>query len=139
MTTRILLAALALAWVVAFAALVWMVTLVGYLPHQLRFLLTDMDPVLQACAVLSVVSAAIGIISMRGGGRPRPVIGVGGALGWGVLGALLGAATARIGLICMNPPIPFAVYAPYYAEALVVLLTGLTGALLCLGLRRPRA
>ena len=75
------------------------------------------------------------------GTRPRPVIGVGGAFGWGALGALLGAANARNGLINMNPLIPFAIYAPFYAQALIVLLVGLTGALVGLVLlsrRRPR-
>ena len=141
MKTRILIGALGIAWVATLAGLVWMINLVGYLPSQLHFLLTDMDPVLMACVVLSVVSAAFGILSTRAGKRPRPVTGVGGALGWGVLGALLGAANARNGLIAINPPIPFAIYAPNYAEALIVLLVGLTGALLCLGvlsLRRPR-
>lgn len=141
MTTRILLVVLGVAWVATLAGLVWMINLAGYAPHQLRFLLTDMDLVLKACVVLSVVSAVIGIISMRGGTRPRAVIGVGGAVGWGILGALIGAANARIMLINMNPPIPFAIYAPNYAEALIVLLVGLTGAVLGLTLlsrRRPR-
>ena len=38
----------------------------------------------------------------------------------------------------MNPPIPFAIYSQFYAEALIVLLVGLTGALLCLGLLSRR-
>ena len=141
MTIRILLISLSLAWVVAFAGLVWMVNLAGIRPDQLRFLLTDMDLVLKACAVLSAVSAVIGILGVRAGARRRAVIGIGGAFGWGVLGALLGAASAQNGLFCMTGPIPFANYAPAYAEALIVLLVGLTGALLGLGLlgrRSPR-
>jgi hypothetical protein len=137
MTTRILLVALGVAWVVAFAGLVWMMTLAQLRPHHALLLLIHLDFVLKACVALSVVSAAIGIISLRAGARPRPLIGVGGAFGWGVLGALYGVAGAWTGLIS----IPFAVYAPYYAEALIVLLVGLTGALLCLGLlsrRTPR-
>ncbi len=140
MTTRILIVALAIACVVALAGLVWMINLAGYAPNQLQFLLTDMDLVLKACVVLSVVSATIGIIGVRAGARRRAVIGFGGAFGWGVLGALVGAANAKNMLINMNPPIPFAVYAPNYAQALVVLLVGITGALLGLGLlsfRRP--
>ena len=134
MTTRILLVALGVAWVAALVGLIWMMTLAGMRPRDLLSLLIHMDFVLEACAVLSVVSAAIGIISLRAGARPRPVIGVGGAFGWGALGALYGAASAQNGLICINPPIPFAIYAPAYAEALIVLLIGLSGALLCLGL-----
>lgn len=141
MTIRIPLIVLTIAWVVAFAGLVWMINLAGLAPTQLRFLLTDMDLVLKACVVLSVVSAVFGIIGVRAGASRRALIAAGGALGWGVLGALLGAASARIMLINMNPPFPFAIYAPNYAEALIVLLVGLTGALLGLALlsrRRPR-
>jgi hypothetical protein len=141
MTTRILLVALGTAWVVAFAGLVWMMSLAGMRPDDLLPSLIYLDLVLKACLILSVVSAAIGIFSLFAGARPRPVIGVGGAFGWGVLGALLGAATARNGLINMNPPIPFAIYAPFYAQALIVLLVGLTGALVGLALlsrQRPR-
>jgi hypothetical protein len=140
MTTRILLVALGVAWGVAFAGLVWMMTLAQLRPHHALLLLINLDPVMTACVALSVLSAAIGIISLRAGARPRPLIGVGGAFGWGVLGALYGAAGAQNGLVCINPPIPFAIYAQHYAEALIVLLIGLTGALVCLGLlsrRRP--
>ena len=141
MKTRILLIAVTLAWAVAFAGLVWMLNLGGMRPHDALLLLIHLNFLLKACVILSVVSAAIGIFSLFAGKRPRPLTGVGGALGWGVLGALLGAANAQNGLICINPPIPFAIHAPAYAEALIVLLIGLTGALLCLGLlsiRRPR-
>jgi hypothetical protein len=141
MKTRILLIALTIAWAATLAGLVWMMMLAGMRPHDLLPSLIYLDLVLKACVILSVVSAAIGIFSLFAGKRPRTVIGVGGAFGWGVLGALLGAANARNGLINMNPPIPFAIYAPAYADAFLVLLIGLTGALLCLGLlslRRPR-
>lgn len=138
MKTRILLIALTIAWVVALAGLVWMINLSGMLLHQLRYLLTDMDLVLKACVVLSVVSAAIGIVGVRAAERPRPWIGIGGAFGWGVLGSLLGAANAQNGLIAINPPIPFAIYAPFYAQALIVLLVGLTGALVGLALLSRR-
>ncbi|TAJ63899.1 hypothetical protein [Brevundimonas sp.] len=141
MTTRLLLGALAIAWVVALAGLVWMMTLAQLRPHHAFLLLIHLDPVMRACVALSVVSAAIGILSLRAGARPRPLIGVGGAFGWGVLGALYGAASAQNMLICINPPIPFSIYAQPYAEALIVLLVGLTGALLglgLLGLRSPR-
>ncbi|HZW16094.1 MAG TPA: hypothetical protein VFF66_07545 [Brevundimonas sp.] len=139
MTTRILIVALVLAWVATLAGIAWLMTRAGMRPHHAPYLLTDMDLVLKACAALSVVSAAIGIIGVRAGARRRAVLGLAGALGWGVLGGLLGAATARIGLIDLNPPIPFSVYAPGYAEALVVLLVGLTGALLGLGLLSRRS
>ena len=138
MKTRILLVVLTIVWVVALAGLVWMMNLGGMRPHHLLPSLIHLDYVLKACVILSVVSAAIGIISIFVGTRRRAVIGIGGALGWGVLGALLGAAGAQNGLINMNPPIPFAIYAPLYAQALIVLLVGLTGALLCLGLLSRR-
>lgn len=134
MTTRILLVALALAWVVALAGLVWMISLAEMRAHDVLSILIHLNFVLKACVVLSVVSAAIAIISLCVGARHRALIAVGGALGWGVLGALYGAASAQNGLIAINPPIPFAVYAPQYAKALIVLLVGLTGALLGLGL-----
>jgi len=134
MTIRILLVALGIAWVVALAGLVWMMTLAQLRPHHALLLLIHLQLVMKACVVLSVVSAAIGIVSLRDGARPRPLIGVGGAFGWGGLGALYGAAYARSGLISMNPPIPFAIYSQAYAEALLVLLAGLTGALIALGL-----
>jgi hypothetical protein len=140
MTTRILIVALAIAWVVALAALVWMMSLAQLRPHHALLLLIDLNLVLKACVLLSVISAAIGMLSLRAGARPRLRIGVGGAFGWGALGGLYGAAGAQSGLINMNPPIPFAIYSQFYAEALIVLLVGLTGALLCLGLlsrRRP--
>ena len=140
MTTRILLVALGIAWVVALAGLVWMMTLAQLRPHHALLLLINLQLVMTACVVLSVVSAAIGIVSLRAGARPGPWIGIGGAVGWGGLGALYGAAGAQSGLINMNPPIPFAIYSQAYAEALIVLLVGLTGALLGLGLfsrRRP--
>jgi hypothetical protein len=140
MTTRILIVALAIAWVVALAGLVWMMTLAQLRPHHALLLLIHLNLVMMACTVLSVVSAAIGILSLHAGARPRLWIGVGGAFGWGALGGLYGAAGAQSGLINMNPPIPFAIYSQFYAEALIVLLVGLTGALLCLGLlsrRRP--
>ncbi|MDI6625742.1 MAG: hypothetical protein QME55_13505, partial [Brevundimonas sp.] len=73
--------------------------------------------------------------------RRRAVIGFAAAFGWGAVGGLLGAVSARNGLICTNDPVPFAVYAPNYAEAFLVLLIGLTGALLGLALldrRGPR-
>lgn len=141
MKIRILMVVLGIAWVVVFVGVVWMMTLGGMRPHHALYLLIDLDIVLKACAVLSVASIVIGLINGRGGVRTRALIGVGGALGWGVLGAAYGAARARNGLINMNPPIPFSIYAPNYAEALLVLLIGLTGALLGLGLlslRRPR-
>lgn len=141
MKTRLLLIALTIAWAVALAGLVWMMNLAGMRPHHLLPSLIHLDVLLKTCVILSVVSAAIGIISLFVGTRPRAAIGVGGALGWGVLGGLLGAANAQNGLINMNPPIPFYIYAPAYADALIVLLVGLTGALICLGLlglRRPR-
>ncbi len=139
MTTRRLLAALGLVWLAALAGVVWMMTLAGMRPHHALWLLVDTDIVLKACAALSVASAAFAIVSARTGARPRARTGVAGALAWGVLGALYGAANARSMLIDINPPIPFAVYAPNYAAALLVLLIGLTGAIPgLLSLRRPR-
>lgn len=75
MTTRILLVALAIAWLVALAGLVWMMTLAQLRPHHALLLLINLDPVMTACVALSVLSAAIGIISLRAGARPRPLIG----------------------------------------------------------------
>jgi hypothetical protein len=140
MLTRTMLVALAVAWVAALAGLVWMVMLAGMRPRHLPYLLSDMDMVLKACAALSVVSAVIGVIGVRAGTRRRAVFGLAGAFGWGAVGGLLGAANARDGLINMNQPIPFYVFSPNYAEAFLVLLVGLTGALLGLTLlsrRRP--
>jgi len=141
MKTRILLIALTIAWVATLAGLGWMMNLGGMRPHHLLLSLIHLNFVLKACVILSVVSAAIGIFSLFAGKRPRPLIGVGGALGWGVLGTLYGTASAQNGLICINPPIPFSLYAPAYADVFIVLLIGLTGALLYLGVlsrRRPR-
>ena len=107
MTTRILLVALGIAWVVALAGLVWMMTLAAMRPHHALLSFTIMDPVLKICVALSVASAAFGMLSGLAGLRARARLGVGGALGWGVVGALLGAAGARNMLINMNPPIPF--------------------------------
>lgn len=140
MTTRILLV-LGIAWAVALAGVVWMMTLAGMRPHHALLSFIDMDPVLKICVALSIASAAFGMLSGFAGSRIRARLGVGGALGWGASGALLGAADARNMLINMNPPIPFSIYAPNYAEALIVLLVGLTGAILALGLpslRGPR-
>lgn len=130
MTTRLLTVALGLAWVAALVGLIWMTTLAGMRPSDLLYMLFDIDIVLNACAALSVVSAIIGIVGARAGVRRRAQLGLAGALGWGGLGGLLGAANARNMLISINPPIPFSVYAPNYAEALLILLVGLTGALL---------
>lgn len=141
MTARALLIAAAVAWVAALVGLVSMMMLGGMRPQDVLFLLTYMDPVLKAFAVLSVVWAAIGITSVRAGARDRAAISMLGAFGFGALGAVLGAANAPNGLICINPPIPFAIYAPDYAQALIVLLVGLSGAILCLALlahRGPR-
>ncbi|MCS6626420.1 hypothetical protein N0B44_26210 [Roseibacterium beibuensis] len=140
MTTRILLVASVVAWVAALVGLVWMVVLAEIRPRYLPWLLIHMDIVLQACAVLSVVSAVIGILGVRAGARRRAVTGFSAAFGWGVLGGVLGMAGARVMLINMNPPIPFYVYAPGYAQAFLVLLVGLTGAILglvLLGRRGP--
>jgi hypothetical protein len=137
MTIRNLLIALCLAWIVAAAGIGWLMNLAGMRPEHLPFLLIYGDIVMKGLVALSVVSAAMGVVRARA----HAVVGAGWALGWGALGALYGAATARMMLINMNPPIPFYVYAPNYAEALLVLLVGLTGAMLCLGLikaRRPR-
>ena len=106
MKTRILFVALGIAWVIALAGLVWMMTLAQLRPHHALLLLIHLNFVLKTCVVLSVVSAAIGILSLRAGARPRPWIGVGGALGGGALGGLYGAAGAQSGLINMNPPDP---------------------------------
>lgn len=136
---RTLLVALAIGWVAALAGLVWMMTAAGARFHHVPFFLIDMNILLKACALLSVASAVIGIVSVLVGARPRLWIGVGGAAGWGVLGGLYGAAGARSMLINMNPPIPFSIYASNYAEAFLVLLIGLTGAMLCLGLFAARS
>jgi hypothetical protein len=136
MTIRNLLIALGIAWILAAAGMLWMAGLAGIRPRHLPYLLTDMDIVMKVFVALSVVSAAMGVVRAR----THTGVGAGWALGWGVLGALFGAATARMMLINMNPPIPFYVYAPNYATALLVLLIGLTGAILCVGLitvRRP--
>jgi hypothetical protein len=137
MTIHNLLIALGLAWIVAASGIGWLMNLAGMRLEHLPFLLIYADIVMKGLVALSVASAAMGVVRARS----HAGVGAGWALAWGVLGALFGAATARMMLINMNPPIPFYVYAPNYATALLVLLIGLTGAILCLGLlsrRRPR-
>ncbi|MBL0968732.1 MAG: hypothetical protein IBJ02_06430 [Brevundimonas sp.] len=135
MTIRILLVGLVVAWVATLAGLAWMMSIARAGPEDVGFLLMYSDIVLKICAFLAVASTVVGVVSAR----PQARIGVCAALVWGVLGGLYGAAYARSGLINMNPPIPFEVYAPSYAQALLVLLIGLTGAILTTltGLRRP--
>lgn len=105
MTTRTLLVASAVAWVAALVGLVWMIVLAEFRPRYLPSLLTEMDMALQACAVLSVVSAVWAVFSVRAGARRRAVLGIAGAFGWGAVGGLLGAVSARNGLICTNDPL----------------------------------
>lgn len=112
--------------------------LAGMGPRRLPYLLLDMDTVLKTCGVLSVVSAIIGFISLRAGARSGATVGFAGAFAWGLVGSVLGTAGARSMLINMPPPISFAVYAPNYAAALLVLLIGLTGALVGLALLSRR-
>lgn len=126
MTIRILLVGLGVAWVATLAGLAWMMSIGRAGPEDVGFLLMYSDIVLRICAFLSVASTVIGVAAAR----PLAWIGFCAALAWGVLGGLYGAAIARSGLINMNPPIPFEVYAPSYAQALLVLLIGLTGAIL---------
>lgn len=130
MLIRILIAVLGIAWVVTLIGTIWLLAIAGLHPRYLISWLSIMELGMQLCAVLSIVSTAFGVISLRSGARRRAWFGFGGAFGWGVLGGVYGASIARMVLINMNPPIPFSVYAIGYAEALVVLLVGLTGTLL---------
>ncbi len=131
---RALFIALAITWVAALAGLVWLMAVADARLHHIPDLLIGTNPLTKVCVILSVASTVAGVISAFVGARSRPMIGVGGAFGWGALGALYAAANARNMLINMNPPIPFAVYAPNYAAALIALFLGVTGAILCLGL-----
>jgi hypothetical protein len=127
---------LCLAWLVALAGVVWLGSAAGMRLVHVPLLLQHADYVTKTLAALSVISATLGFVR----GPTHASVGAAWALGWGALGAIYGAATARMMLINMNPPIPFYVYAPNYAEAAFVLLVGLTGAILCLvaaSLRRP--
>lgn len=130
------LLALSLAWLAASAGVLWLAVVAGMRIVHVPLLLEHADYVTKALVALSVISAVLGVVRARSHAR----VGAAWALGWGALGAIYGAATARMMLINMNPPIPFYVYAPNYAEAAFVLLIGLTGAILCLvaaSLRRP--
>jgi hypothetical protein len=127
---------LGLAWLAAAVGVVCLAVAADMLLVHVPLRLMHGDFVLKGLAALSVISAVLGVVRAR----THAVIGAGWALGWGALGAVYGTATARLMLINMNPPIPFYVYAPNYAEAAFVLLIGLTGAILCLvaaSLRRP--
>jgi hypothetical protein len=138
MTARILLIAAAVAWVATLAGLVWMVDAAGMLAADVLWVLRHLNFMPMAFVVVSGLMGVAGIVCAVLGRRAKAFIGASGAFGWGAVGALYGAAGARTGLIGMNPPIPFAVYAPSYAEALIVLLIGLTGAVLSLAVLNAR-
>lgn len=134
MSIRILTVTLGVAWAVTLIGIIWLLAIAGLHPRHLLSWLSVIELGMQLCGVLSIGSVVVGIVNLRAGARRRAVIGFASAFGWGVLGALYGASGARNVLINMNPPIPFYIYAPAYAEALVVLLVGLTGTLLGLAL-----
>jgi hypothetical protein len=115
-----------------------MVVLAEYRPRYLPGLLTEMD------MAAAGVRGAVGRLGRdrnprRARRRPAPRRAwLRRGLRLGAVGGPLGAVNARNGLICTNDPIPFATYAPNYAEAFLVLLIGLTGAILGLVLLSRR-
>lgn len=138
MTSRNLLIAAGIAWVLALSGLVWMMNAAGmspaYLPDNLEF-------VSLACAVLAGLAGALGIVGGLIGSRVTALAGAGGAVGWGLLGALYVEMIVQQVLASVGPT-RLAVVAVSHAEALTVLLIGLTGAVVSLGLlqlRRPRS
>ena len=137
MTSRNLFVAAAVAWVLALAGLVWMMNAAGmspvYLPDNLNFVST-------ACTALAGLAGLLGIVGGLIGSRATALAGAGGAAGWGLLGALYVEMIVQQVLASVGPT-RLAIVAVSHAEALTVLLVGLTGAVASLGLlqlRRPR-
>ena len=97
---------LSIAGVVTLIGIIWLLAIAGLHPRQLLLWLSTMDPVFQLCCVLSIGSAAFSVVSLRGGSRRHAWIGVASAFGWSIVGAALSAATARTGLIAINPRSP---------------------------------
>lgn len=127
MIARILLIAAAIAWAATLAGMVWMMGAAQMSLDNALAMLVHLPFMLKAFAGLAILGAAIAVVGAPRGARRRAWIGVSAAAGWGVLGALYGQANARGGLISINPPYPFAIFAVGYAEALMVLLIALTG------------
>lgn len=133
MTARILLIAAAVAWVTALAGLVWMMDAAELRAHELPLMLIHLDPVILGFVLASGLMGAIGVAGALARDPARIQIGAGDAVVCGVAGALLVEYQMRTGLICINPPIPFAYDAVNHTQALMVLLTGLTGTVVSLG------
>lgn len=139
---RILFIAAAVAWVAALAGLVWMTGAAELRAIELPLLLIHLDPVILGFVLASGLTGAIGVAGAVVRDPARIQIGAGDAAVAGVSGALLVEYQMRTGLICINPPIPFAYDAVSHTQALMVLLVGLTGAVLSLAVaasRRPVA
>lgn len=134
MTNRNLLIAAVVAWLVAIAGLVWMLIAAGmspaYLPGNFGF-------ISGAWAVLAGLAGGLGIIGGLVGSRATALAGAGGAVGWGALGALYVEFIIQQTLASVGPT-RLAIVAVSHAEALSVLLIGLTAAVVALALLQRR-
>lgn len=129
MTIRNLLIAAVVAWLAAIAGLAWMMSAAGmspaYLPDNFGFMSG-------ACAVLAGLAGGLGVVGGLVGSRVTALAGAGGAVGWGALGALYVEVIIQQVLASVGPT-RLAIVAVSHAEALSVLLIGLTGAVVSLG------
>ncbi len=134
MTIRLLFIAAMIAWGASVWGIVWQMGVGGIPPGDLLSFLQRASFVPMVCAVMSVVLAGLGVWFAWTGSRIKALIGIGDAFVWGALGALYVEISQHSGLICIDPPIPAATYAPGHVEALLLLLIGLTGACVPLAL-----
>lgn len=133
---RILL--IAFAWAVVLAGLIWMMAWAGVRAADLPLMLRQLGFLTTGFLVVSVLAAALGAGFAFIDDRAKALIGAGDALVAAAVAALVLVIEAHSGLICMNPPIPFEFYAPTYAQALLAMLIGLTGACLVLAVVQMR-
>lgn len=137
---RLLLIAAIVAWVVALVGIFWLLAISDILPEHTLSTLIDQHISARVFSVLSGLAAAAGVFSILKGARLRAGILTGVAFGWGVLGALYGALNAHYGVLYHEyEPIPLSARAPFYTDALVVLLIGLTGTIICLAMLSRRS
>ena len=126
------------AWSVVAGALAFMVHAAGLRLDQLADIFRHLSPVPLAWTLASALAAAISLGSGLFDARTVAWSAAFGAAVFGVLGAAYVEASFRLGLWDATTPPPFAFYAIGHAEALSVLLVGLTGALIGLGGMRLR-
>ncbi|MBN8551292.1 MAG: hypothetical protein J0L52_00175 [Caulobacterales bacterium] len=130
MTTTRLLIVTAVAWLIAAALLIWMMQLAGMNPV---FLIDNLGILSTLLAGLSVLGAVLAVVGALTGSRPMALIGAGAAVGWSVLGAAYVEMIVASVVQSMGGSVSLRVTAVSHAEALLVLLIGLTGALVGLG------